>query len=178
VLRYTADGSVPGDNPFGAGNPVWAYGFRNPFGIAFSSSGQLAVTVNGPTGDDGSPGTGYDTVVASVAKGGGYQWPNCYGYSHPLASSSCGAGESGPDWSSETSTVVPTGATFVDRSGPGGTAGHLVFCTFDDGMEIFSPGTPHGSVAPGPSTCQLDVKQGPDHALYFSDTGHIYRYTG
>jgi glucose/arabinose dehydrogenase len=178
VLRYKPDGSVPGDNPFGAGNPVWAYGFRNPFGIAFSSSGQLAVTVNGPTGDDGSPGTGYDTVVASVAKGGGYQWPNCYGYSHPLASSSCGSGESGPDWSSETSTVVPTGAAFVDGSGPGGTAGHLVFCTFDDGMEIFSPGSPHGSVASGPSTCQLDVKQGPDHALYLSDTGHIYRYTG
>jgi glucose/arabinose dehydrogenase len=53
VLRYNPDGSVPPDNPFGPGNPVWAYGFRNPFGIAFSAGGQLAVTNNGPTGDEG-----------------------------------------------------------------------------------------------------------------------------
>src|SRR5206468_10771210 len=33
VLRFNADGTVPGDNPFGAGNPVWASGFRNPFGL-------------------------------------------------------------------------------------------------------------------------------------------------
>src|SRR5207244_13569088 len=58
VLRYNPDGSVPADNPFGPGNPVWAFGLRNPFGIAISSAGQMAVTSNGPTGDAGSPGTG------------------------------------------------------------------------------------------------------------------------
>src|ERR1700716_4086100 len=36
ILRYNADGTVPGDNPFGAANPVWAIGLRNPFGIAFA----------------------------------------------------------------------------------------------------------------------------------------------
>ncbi|MGH9280928.1 MAG: PQQ-dependent sugar dehydrogenase, partial [Acidimicrobiales bacterium] len=80
VLRYNAGGSVPADNPFGSGNPVWAYGFRNPFGIAFGPGGQLSVTNNGPTGDAGSPSTGYDTAVVAVRKGGNYQWPNCYGY--------------------------------------------------------------------------------------------------
>ena len=54
-------------------------------------------------------------------------------------------------------------------------AGHLVFCTLNSGMEIVTPGNPNASVMPGPSTCQLDVKQGPDHALYFSDESHIYR---
>src|SRR5207302_4266600 len=39
VLRYRPDGSVPADNPYGAGNPVWAYGFRNPFGLAISRTG-------------------------------------------------------------------------------------------------------------------------------------------
>jgi glucose/arabinose dehydrogenase len=175
VLRYNPDGSVPGDNPFGPGDPVWAFGFRNPFGFAISPSAQLAITNNGPTGDAGSPGTGYDTLVLSVARGHGYQWPNCYGYSHPLSGGSCGSGQAEPDWSSEASTVVPTGAAFVDGSGPAGTAGHLVFCSFNNGMEIVSPGSPHASVSPGPSNCRLDVKQGPDHALYFSDTGHIYR---
>jgi glucose/arabinose dehydrogenase len=175
VLRYNADGSVPADNPFGPGDPVWAYGFRNPFGIAFSATGQLALTVNGPTGDAGSPSTGYDVVIASVQRGAGYQWPNCYGYSHPLASSSCGSGQVEPDWSSESSTVVPTGATFVDDAGPAGTAGHLVFCTYAAGMRILTPGSPHASVTGGPSNCNLDVKQGPDHALYYSDNSHIYR---
>lgn len=175
VLRYNRDGTVPADNPFGAGNPVWAFGFRNPFGIAFSPTGQLALTVNGPTGDAGSPSTGYDTVVASVAKGTGYQWPRCYGYSHPNTSSSCGDGQREPDWSSEGATIVPTGATFVNGSGPAAYANRLVFCTFTAGMKVFEPASPRPTLAPGPSTCQLDVKQGPDNALYYSDTGHIYR---
>jgi glucose/arabinose dehydrogenase len=176
ILRYRPDGTVPGNNPFGTGNPVWAYGFRNPFGIAVSSSGQIAVTSNGPTGDAGSPSTGYDTVVYNLVRGGGYQWPNCYGYSHPIPpATSCGTGQHEPDWSSETTTVVPTGAVFVDSSGPAGTAGHLVFCTFNNGMKVLTPGSPHATVTAGPSSCKLDVKQAKDHSLYYSDTGHIYR---
>ncbi|HWD71561.1 MAG TPA: PQQ-dependent sugar dehydrogenase [Actinomycetota bacterium] len=176
VLRYNPDGSVPADDPFAAqGSAAWAYGFRNPFGIAISSSGQMALTVNGPTGDDGSPSTGYDTVIFSVRKGGDYQWPECYGYSHPLEANPCPGSLIAPDYSTEASTFVPTGATFVDGAGPAGAAGHLVFCTFNNGGMIYTPDSPHGSVAAGPADCRLDIKQGPDHALYYSDTGHIYR---
>ncbi len=175
ILRYRPDGSIPADNPFGASNPVWAYGLRNPFGIAISASGQMAVTSNGPSGDAGAPGTGYDLFIASVQRGSGHQWPDCYGYSHPLATASCPAGQPAPDWSSESGTVVPTGVSFVDAAGPQPYAGHIVFCSFEGGMRIFTPGSPHGSVSTGPSTCTLDVKQGPDHALYWSDAGHIYR---
>jgi glucose/arabinose dehydrogenase len=175
ILRYRPDGSVPPDNPFGPTNPVWAYGLRNPFGIAVSSSGQIAVTINGPTGDAGSPSTGYDTVILSVARGRGYQWPDCYGYSHPLAAATCPDDQSPPDYSSETSTLVPTGAAFIDTAGPAPFAGHLVFCTFDGGMRIVTPASPHALVQPGPSGCRLDVKEGPDHAVYFSDTQTIYR---
>ncbi len=175
ILRYRPDGSVPPDNPFGTTNPVWAYGFRNPFGIAVSSSGQIAVTNNGPTGDAGAPATGYDTLILALSRGSGYQWPDCYGYSHPLATASCPSGQSPPDYSSERGTLVPTGAAFIDSSGPSPFAGHLVFCTFNGGMRIVTPGSPHASVQPGPSGCRLDVKEGPDHAVYFSDTGTIYR---
>lgn len=174
VLRYNANGTIPSDNPFGSTNPVWAYGFRNPFGIAFSSTGQLAITMNGPSGDAGSPGTGYDVLYAGVVRGGHYMWPDCYGYSHPLATSTCG-GALGPSWSSETSTYVPTGATFVDNSGPAGYAGHLVFCTYDKGMAVVSAGSPHATVRLGPSGCRFDVAEGPNHALYYSDTTHIYK---
>jgi len=175
ILRYRPDGTVPSDNPFGATNPVWAYGFRNPFGIAVSSSGQIAVTSNGPTGDAGSPASGYDTLVLDVARGRGYQWPDCYGYSHPNASASCPAGQSPPDYSTERSTLVPTGAAFIDSSGPSQLAGHLVFCTLNGGMRIVTPASPHASVQPGPAGCLLDVKEGPDHAVYFSDTTTIFR---
>jgi glucose/arabinose dehydrogenase len=175
ILRFNPDGTVPGDNPFGATNPVWAYGLRNPFGLAFSASGQLAVTNNGPTGDSGSPSTGYDTLILSVARGARYQWPNCFGYSHPLLASSCGARALPPDWSSEAATVVPTGAAFVSASAPQPYAGHLVFCTLDRGMLVASPGSPHAAVARGPSGCRLAVVEGPDHALYFSDLTAIHR---
>ena len=176
VLRYNADGTVPADNPFGAGNPVWAYGFRNPFGLAISATGQVAVTSNGPTGDAGSPPTGFDIVFDNVKAGSGHQWPHCYGYSHPVpGQTNCGAGQVEPAWSSEASTVVPTGAAFVDASGPAGLAGHLVFCNYNGGMLILTPGTPHATVTKGPAECTLDVIQGPDHAVYYSDAARIYR---
>ena len=175
ILRYRPDGSVPSDNPFGATNPVWAFGFRNPFGIAMSSSGQMALTSNGPTGDAGSPSTGYDTLVLDVVRGRGYQWPDCYGYSHPLAAPSCPADQSPPDYSTESSTLVPTGAAFIDAAGPSPFASHLVLCTLNGGMRIVTPGKPHASLQPGPAGCLLDVKEGPDHAVYFSNTSTIYR---
>ncbi|MDQ1566723.1 MAG: hypothetical protein QOF96_1603, partial [Actinomycetota bacterium] len=74
-----------------------------------------------------------------------------------------------------TTTVVPTGAAFVDAAGPAGLAGHLVLCTFNSGMRILTPATPHATVAAGPAECKLDVVQGPDHAVYYSDSAHIYR---
>ena len=174
VLRYNPDGTVPADNPFGADDPVWASGFRNPFGIAFSPGGQLALTVNGPTGDAGSPSTGYDAVVTKVARGGAYQWPACYGYSHPIRPGGPCPGTE-PDWSSEATTSVPTGATFVTAAGPARYAGHLVFCSLSHGMQVLTEGSPHATVAAGEAGCRLDVKQGPDNALYFSDTDNIYR---
>lgn len=175
VLRYNPDGTVPADNPFGAGNPVWASGFRNPFGIAFSPTGQLAVTSNGPSGDAGSPATGYDTVATNVTRGSSYQWPTCYGYSHPIRSGTpCDGAE--PQWSSEARAVVPTGATFVTASGPARYAGRLVFCTFNQGMLVLTEASPHANVVQGEDGCLLDVKQGPDNALYFSDGSRIHRF--
>ncbi len=174
VLRYNPDGSVPADNPFGAADPVFIAGLRNPFGIAFGRSGQLFVTVNGPTGDAGSPPTGYDTVDF-VHEGAVYQWPYCYGYGHPIPPYSDCHGHPGPDWSSEKTTVIPTGATWVDAQGPAALAGHFVFCSDAKGLFVVTPGSPHATVVPGPAQCHLDVKQGPDHAVYFTDETTIYR---
>jgi len=174
VLRFDPDGTVPTDNPFGPTDPVWVAGLRNPFGIAFGPSGQVFVTSNGPTGDAGSPPTGYDLAL-TVTAGEIFQWPYCYGYSHPIRPYTGCDGRPPPDWSSEGTTIVPTGATWVDDAGPRPMAGHFVFCSDEGGMFIFSPGSPHATVTKGPPDCHLDVKEGPDHALYFSDETDIYR---
>jgi glucose/arabinose dehydrogenase len=171
MLRYNPDGSVPGDNPFGSRNPVWAIGLRNPFGLAFASDGRLFVTDNGPSGDAGTPGSGWDEVD-HVVRGGNYQWPTCYGNGIHLQASRCSG--TPPTWQSGTTTIVPTGATFVSSQGPSGYQGDLVFCSFAQSqLKVLSSDGTH-VLFNGPS-CQLDVKEGPDHALYFSDTSTIYR---
>ena len=172
VLRYNPDGSVPTDNPFGPDSPAWAEGFRNPYGLAFGD-GRAFVTSNGPTGDLGL-GNGHD-LAFEITAGGRYQWPACYGYSRLTPGAPSCLGRPEPDWSSEDATLVPTGATWVDRDGPAPEAGHFVFCTYNAGLRIFTPGTPHATVTNGSGQCRLDVKQGPDRALYFSDEGAIYR---
>jgi glucose/arabinose dehydrogenase len=169
VLRYRPDGGIPAGNLCG---PVFAIGLRNPFGIAFGPSGEVDVTNNGPSGDAGSPSTGYDTLV-QVTPGGNYSWPACYGYSHPIGGAACPG--TGPLWSSESTTVVPTGAVVVSAAGPGGYAGHLVFCTFDAGALIYLGPQ---SVTGGFPRCRLDIKESPEHILYYSDTTTIYRSAG
>ena len=173
ILRYNPDGSIPSDNPFGADRAAWAAGLRNPFGIAFDTDGNAFVTSNGPTGDIGTPSTGYD-LAFRVEAGGVYQWPACYGYSHLVPGATSCLGRPEPEWSSEESRMVPTGATWVDDKGPNPYAGHFVFCSFS-GMRMFTPGSAHATLRDGPEECHLDVKEGPDHALYFSDEAKIYR---
>jgi aldose sugar dehydrogenase len=52
ILRLNPNGTIPDDNPFG-NSPVWAYGFRNPFGITRKpGTRQVFVTDNGPQCDD------------------------------------------------------------------------------------------------------------------------------
>jgi glucose/arabinose dehydrogenase len=169
VLRYRPDGSVPAGNLCG---PVLALGLRNPFGIAFGPTGAIYVTNNGPTGDANSPSTGYDTLE-QVTAGSNSSWPACYGYSHPIGGAPCPG--PGPLWSSEATTVVPTGAVVVSAAGPGGYAGHPVFCTFNAGARIYLG--PH-SVTGGFPECRLDIKESPGHILFYSSTTTIYRFPG
>lgn len=66
VLRLNADGLVPSDNPT-PGSPVYAFGFRNPFGAAWRKSDRkLYVSINGPDRDD---------VLARVDAGTNHGWP-------------------------------------------------------------------------------------------------------
>jgi glucose/arabinose dehydrogenase len=66
VLRFNRDGSIPADNPV-PNSPVYAMGFRNPFGMAFHpTTGSLFVSENGPTDSD---------EINVVVPSGNYGWP-------------------------------------------------------------------------------------------------------
>ena len=71
IIRITPDGKAPADNPF-AGRPgalpeIWAYGVRNPEGLAVDpANGQLWEQEHGPMGGD---------EINIIDKGGNYGWP-------------------------------------------------------------------------------------------------------
>ena len=71
ILRYTPTGRVPADNPFG--NPVWAYGFRDPQGLAWDGAGRMYASEFGWNTQD---------EIDRVVRGGNYGWPIFEGNHH------------------------------------------------------------------------------------------------
>ncbi|MDR7129696.1 glucose/arabinose dehydrogenase [Algoriphagus sp. 4150] len=69
ILRMNEDGSIPEDNP-DPESYVWALGFRNMQGLAFSSKGFLYTSEHGDAIED---------EVNLIQKGGNYGWPHIEG---------------------------------------------------------------------------------------------------
>jgi aldose sugar dehydrogenase len=71
ILRLNPDGSTPDDNPLGPGNPTFALGIRNSFGLCFDpETGDPWETENGPSGDD---------EINLIEPGANYGWPEQLG---------------------------------------------------------------------------------------------------
>jgi glucose/arabinose dehydrogenase len=71
IVRITPDGKAPPDNPFintaGALPEIWAYGLRNPQGLAINPrSGELWEQEHGPRGGD---------EINIIHRGQNYGWP-------------------------------------------------------------------------------------------------------
>lgn len=71
IVRITADGTAPSDNPFankpGARAEVWSYGHRNPQGLALNpADGKLWEQEHGARGGD---------EINLIEKGHNYGWP-------------------------------------------------------------------------------------------------------
>ncbi len=169
VLRFEPDGSVPEDGPFGASNPVWVTGLRNPFGLTFGPEGEAYATDNGPSGIDGPSCC---DELNRLKRGQFYGWPNSFGPRYVEGVP--------PLWHSGERTVVPTGVEVISSRRFSALEGAVAFCTFaEDRMYVVDrDGSPwqEGLEQPGlgPEGCALAITQGPDGRLYFSDTDAIY----
>ena len=75
LLRLTADGGVPADNPI-PGSPIYSLGHRNIQGLAWHPSGTLFVSEHGPSGELGL--RAWDEINV-IRRGGNYGWPKVVG---------------------------------------------------------------------------------------------------
>ena len=153
------DGSVPADNPF-PGSLVWAYGFRNGFGMDFDpSSGDLLASEAGPDQND---------KIEFIVKGGNYCWPLWY-----TGGNTAGCQDSVLSF---TPTVTPTGVAY-------GAPNTVYFGEYNTGNLEVIHFTPSGTVdsvnlvttVGGPFAGVLSVQRGFDGDIYFSTTTTIYR---
>lgn len=165
VLRVNPDGTVPSDNPF-PGSPIFALGFRNPWGLAFHPrSGVPYVTDNGEVGHD---------EVNRVIAGGNYGNPEVDGIANDPRFVD-------PIWESGVGRYAPTGATFYTGQAMPEYQNDLFFCAFNTGdltrMRLNGPNfdqiVEQEVLA---KNCYLDVANGPDGALYFAGLTGIHRF--
>jgi glucose/arabinose dehydrogenase len=112
IIRIRPDGSIPPGNPF-ANRPnarpeIWAYGVRNPEGLAFNpADGKLWEQEHGPKGGD---------EINIVEKGKNYGWPVVsYGVNYdgtPVGTGKTSApGITEPLWH-WTPSIAPSGMAF------------------------------------------------------------------
>jgi aldose sugar dehydrogenase len=112
IVRITADGTAPSDNPFankpGARPEVWSYGHRNPQGLALNpADGKLWEQEHGARGGD---------EINIIQKGHNYGWPRVsYGVNYDGTPVGTGKtkmeGVDDPRWH-WTPSIAPSGMAF------------------------------------------------------------------
>jgi glucose/arabinose dehydrogenase len=177
IIRITPDGETPPDNPFvnkpGARPEIWAYGLRNPEGLAFNpADGKLWEQEHGPKGGD---------EINIIAKGKNYGWPLVsYGVNYDGTPVGTGKarmrGITDPVWH-WTPSIAPSGMAFYT----GGMFPDWKGSLFNGALkfELVSRLALKGDravkeerILQGLNERIRDVRQGPDGALYLlTDNG-------
>lgn len=173
VLRMTAAGKAPPDNPF-PGSLVWSFGHRNSFGFGFDpQTGNLWQGENGPECND---------ELNLIAKGGNFAWgPNATCAGLPPQNTN----QDGPQprimplaW--YTPTIAPTGVTFCEGCGVPSIAGKLLFGDWNRGglhAVTLTPnrmGIQSQEVVLDRASGILAMERAPDSRVFFSDPAGIY----
>jgi aldose sugar dehydrogenase len=182
IVRITPDGQVPPDNPFvGKENmlpEIWAYGLRNPEGLAFNpADGKLWEQEHGPKGGD---------EINIIVKGGNYGWPlTSFGVNYdgtPVGGPRRHKGLTEPVWH-WTPSIAPSGMTFYTGDMFPGWKGSLINGALK--FQLLSRLVLNGDkvikeerMLEGLKQRIRDVRQGPDGAIYLltdEDAGRILR---
>jgi glucose/arabinose dehydrogenase len=182
IIRINSDGSVPTDNPFANGSKgdpkVYAYGVRNPQGLAYDAvNNRLYAHEHGPKGGD---------EVNIIKPGSNYGWPAAtYGVNYSGAKVSPytqlpGVIDPIKYW---VPSIAPSGMTLYTGEAFPAWQGDLFVGALVD-KEVRRLDLQHGKiVAEEPLFSELnarirDVKTGPDGMLYIltdSQKGKIVR---
>jgi glucose/arabinose dehydrogenase len=161
ILRMNPDGSVPADNPVISGatarTAVYAWGNRNPQGIAFTGSDVYEVE-HGENDDD---------EINYVQGGANYGWPTFH------QSGGAARGMKDPIWSSGPVTFATSGAAFVFGAAWGTWSGSLFVAALKDtSLRRFtvtpSAATQRDLLFSGKYGRLRAAVQGPDGALYLT----------
>jgi glucose/arabinose dehydrogenase len=149
ILRLNPDGTVPDDDPFGAGNPAFVSGIRNSFGLCAMPDGRILETENGPDVDD---------EVNVLRAGANYGWPAVTGVGHDARF---------------VDPVVVFPRT-VALTGCAAWNGGLYVGSFNDGLvRAIDPGTGSAEIAARLSSGVTDLAVGPDGRLYVATADGI-----
>jgi glucose/arabinose dehydrogenase len=183
IVRIRPDGTAPPDNPFvntpGALPEIWAYGLRNPEGLAFNpADGKLWEQEHGPKGGD---------EINIIEKGKNYGWPKVsFGVNYDGTPVGTGKSEmpgmQPPLWH-WTPSIAPSGMAFYTADLIPGWKGSLINGALK--FELLSRLELRGDTAvkeerllQGLRERIRDVRQGPDGALYLltdNSAGRILR---
>jgi glucose/arabinose dehydrogenase len=177
IVRITPEGKAPPDNPFvgkqGALPEIWAYGLRNPEGLAINpADGKLWEQEHGPKGGD---------EINIIAKGGNYGWPVVsFGVNYDGSPVNTGqqhhASMIDPVWH-WTPSIAPSGMAFYTGNlFPGWKGslfnGALKFMLLSRLMLDGDKVVKEERMLQGLHERIRDVRQGPDGALYLlTDNG-------
>jgi glucose/arabinose dehydrogenase len=165
VLRINDDGSIPADNPI-PGSPIFAMGFRNPFGLAFHPiTGVPYITENGEVGHD---------EVNRVIAGGNYGNPVAEGYAKK-------PGFIDPVWETGVGRIAPSGATFYTGTAMPEYTGDFFFCSYNTGdlTRMRFGGPDYDQIVEHEvlnRICHLDIANAPDGSLYIAGVTTISRF--
>lgn len=127
IVRLTAEGEIPADNPFGPMNPNYSIGHRNPQGLAIHPiNRRIYESEHGPSGydvpaDAGTPTGGGDEINEIKVKGD-YGWPNSH---HDKIAS----GTVAPLKVTGADAIAPSGIEFYTGSKLPGWKGDLFVAT-------------------------------------------------
>ncbi len=163
--------AAPG-NPY-PGNSVWAFGLRNTFSFVFDPfSGRMFATENGPECDD---------EINLIVPGQNYGWVADVDCTDPIAVRQASGARPLISWSP---TVAPTGIMVYDGDAFPDWSGRLFYCVFkaqqlwqvqlNEARTQFD-GEPELVTLPEGQHCAIELAQGPDGYIYYSNPEGLYR---